>query len=247
MPSVPTTTSTSPSQARLGDRAAAARAERCRSRAPRRRPRARRSGGASSTISASGATSPSIENTESVTISRPAAPSRAAVAAQAPLEVLDVAVAVDDDLGARQPAAVDDRGVVELVGEDRVAAAGERADHAEVGEVARAEQHARLAALERRQALLQAPVDRHRARHQPRGARADAPAHRRLGRRLAHARVVGQAEVVVRAQQQHRPAVEQHGRPLRSADQAQAAGEAEPLELLQALLRSSLISALPLA
>ena len=54
----------------------------------------------------------------------------------------------------------------------------------------------------------------------------DAPAHRGLGRRLAHARVVGEAEVVVGAQQQHRPAVEQHGRPLRSADQPQAPARA---------------------
>jgi hypothetical protein len=30
--------------------------------------------------------------------------------------MVDVAVAVDDGLGAREPAAVDDRGVVELVG-----------------------------------------------------------------------------------------------------------------------------------
>ena len=35
-----------------------------------------------------------------------------------PVEVLDVAVAVDDDLRTREAAAVDDRGVVELVGED---------------------------------------------------------------------------------------------------------------------------------
>ncbi len=120
--------------------------------------------------------------------------------------------------------------------------AGERADHADVGEVARAEQQARLAALERRQALLQAAVDRHRPRHQPRGARADAPAHRRLGRRLAHARMVGEAEVVVRAQQQHGPAVEQHVRALRAADQPQPPPEAEALELVQALPSISLIA-----
>ena len=38
--------------------------------------------------------------------------------AQAPLEVLDVAVAVDEGPRAGEPAAVDDAGVVELVGED---------------------------------------------------------------------------------------------------------------------------------
>ena len=50
--------------------------------------------------------------------------------------------------------------------------------------------------------------------------RRDAPgaravAHRGFGGRLAHARVIGEAEVVVRAQQQHRLAVEQHARSLR--------------------------------
>ena len=77
---------------------------------------------ASSTISASGATSPSIEKTESVTIERAAALGLA----HAPGEVLDVAVAVDEGLRARQAAAVDDRRVVELVGEDDLAGAGQR-------------------------------------------------------------------------------------------------------------------------
>ena len=57
-----------------------------------------------------------------------------------PGEVLDVVVAVDEHLGARQAAAVDDRGVVELVREDDLARARQRADDAEVREVARPEQ-----------------------------------------------------------------------------------------------------------
>ena len=153
-----------------------------------------------------------------------------AVAAQAPVEVLDVAVAVDDDLRAREPAAVHDRSMVELVGEDHALRAGQGADHAEVREVAGAEQHARLRALELCQTLLQAPVDRHRPRHQPRGARAHAPSPGRVGGGLADTGVVGQAEIVVRAQQQHRPAVEQHGRSLGARDHAQPAREAETLQ-----------------
>jgi hypothetical protein len=87
---------------------------------------------------------------------------------EAPLEVVDVAVVVDEGLRARQPAAVDDRGVVERVGEDHVALLRERGHHAGVGEEARAEQQARLGALEVGELLLQATVDRHVARHQPR-------------------------------------------------------------------------------
>ena len=163
---------------------------------------------------------------------------RAAVrVAQAPGEVVDVGVAVDERLGARQPAAVDDRGVVELVGEDDLAAAGERRHHAEVGQVARAEQQRALRALELRQPLLQAPVQRHVARHQARRARAHAPAHRRVGGGLAHARVVGQPEVVVGAQQQDGLAVQHHARALRPADHAHAAIQAEPLELVESVLQ----------
>ena len=82
----------------------------------------------------------------------------------------------------------------------------ERRHHAGVGEVARAEQQARLGALEVGQLLLQPAVDRHVARTRGARPRAGAVAHGGLGGRLAHARVVGQPEVVVRAEQQHRPA-----------------------------------------
>ena len=68
--------------------------------------------------------------------------------AQPPLEVVHVAVVVDERLGARQPAAVHDAGVVECVGEDDVALAGECGDHSGVRQVARPEQERGLCALE---------------------------------------------------------------------------------------------------
>ena len=147
--------------------------------------------------------------------------------AQPPLEVVGVEVVVDERLRSRQPAPVDDAGVVEGVGEDDVALLRERADHAHVGEVARAEQQAALAALELGQPLLQPAVQRHVPRYEPRGARADPVAHRRVRGCLPHLRVVGEAEVVVRAQQQHALAVEQHARPLRAGHHAHAAVEAQ--------------------
>ena len=125
MPSVPTTTSTSPLSPAAatvprppGPSAPVACASSTISRQPWRR--------ASAASSASGATSPSIEKTPSVTIS--AAP--LAGLAQPPGEVLDVAVAVDEGLGPGEPAAVDDAGVVELVGEDDLSASRERRDRA---------------------------------------------------------------------------------------------------------------------
>ena len=168
-----------------------------RSRAPRRRRRARRGAARARRSPRAARRRRPSRRPDSVTIERAA---RAGLL-QAPREVLDVVVAVDEDLGPREPAAVDDRGVVELVGEDDLAGARERAHDAEVREVARAEQQRGLGALERGELLLEAAVDGHRARHEARGSGADAPAHRRVGGRLLHARVVGEPEVVVRAQQ----------------------------------------------
>ena len=156
--------------------------------------------------------------------------------AQAPLEVVRVAVVVDERLRAREPAAVHDARVVEGVGEDHVALARQRRDHARVRQVAGAEQQAGLGVLEGRQLLLEPPVDRHVARDQPRRARPRAVAHGGLGGRLAHARVIGEAEVVVRAQQQHGLPVEQHARPLRPGHAAHPPVEALVANLVEAVL-----------
>jgi hypothetical protein len=152
------------------------------------------------------------------------------------LEVVEVAVVVDEGLRARQPAAVDDRRVVELVGEDDVAPVGQCRHHAHVGEVARAEQQRGLGALERREALLEPAVDGHRARDESRGPGADAPAHRRVGRRLTHARVIGEAEVVVRAQQEDRLAVEDDAGALGPAHEAHLPEQPAVPKLGEALL-----------
>ena len=113
--------------------------------------------------------------------------------------------------------------------------ARERRDRADVGEIARAEQQRRLAALELRQAVLELAVKRHRARDQPRGAGAGAEALGGLTCGLAHPGVIGETEVVVRAQQQHLGAVEQHARPLRPLDQPQPPVQPRAAKLRQAL------------
>jgi hypothetical protein len=136
--------------------------------------------------------------------------------AEAPLQVVHVHVVVNERLRAAEAAAVDDARVVERVGEDDVPLLGERGHHAHVGEVPGAEEQAVVRALERGQLLLQAAVDGHVAGHQPRGPGAGAVSHRRLRGRLAHARMVGQAEVVVRAEEEHRLAVQEHPRALRA-------------------------------
>ena len=67
---------------------------------------------------------------------------------------------------------------------------------------------------------------------------APAPAPQRIAASaaaLAHLGVLGEAEVVVRAEQQHRAPAEQHPRALGAADQAQPAVEPAVAELLQPL------------
>ncbi|MDX6606176.1 MAG: hypothetical protein QOD14_716, partial [Solirubrobacterales bacterium] len=67
----------------------------------------------------------------------------------------------------------------------------------------------------------------------PRGSGANAPAHGRLGRCVADAWMVGQAEVVVGAEQQDRLAVEEHRRSLRAVDQAKAPAQPALIEFLE--------------
>jgi hypothetical protein len=50
----------------------------------------------------------------------------------------EISVAIDDRLGAGEAAAVDDRRVVERVGQDDITRAGQSRDHADVGEISRA-------------------------------------------------------------------------------------------------------------
>jgi hypothetical protein len=152
---------------------------------------------------------------------------------QAPGEVLEVTMAIDEGLGPCQAASVDDAGVVELVREDDLLAPGEGGDDAGVGEIAGAEQQRSLAALELGQLRLELAMRLHVAGDKPRGAGPGAPAHRRLGRRGPHLRVIGEAEVVVGAEQQHRLPAEQHPRALRTVDQAQAPVDSALAQLLQ--------------
>ena len=89
--------------------------------------------------------------------------------------MVDVAVAGDRDVGLRQPAAVDDRRVVELVGHDEHAGSAEGGEHAEVGGEAGREQHGGLGALPGRQLGFELAVHWAVADDQPGRPRAGAP------------------------------------------------------------------------
>ena len=176
--------------------------------------------------------SPSIEKTPSVTISA----ARPPASPQAPLEVLGVGVAVDEGLGpaSRQPSMM-----LAWLSSSEKTTSPRRASAAidpGVREVARAEQQRGLGPLEVRQPRLELGVDRHRAGDQPRGPRAGPSAERGVRGRAAQARMVGQPEVVVRAEQQHRPRrrADTSG-PCGPLDHPQAAAQPARFELGEAL------------
>ena len=98
----------------------------------------------------------------------------------------------------------------EGVDQHEIAGSGERAEHADVGEVARAEQACRLAALGRRQPVLQRGMKRVVAGHEPRGAGAGAPAFRCGDGRSLDAGIGGEAEIIVAGKRDQPPAVPDH-------------------------------------
>ena len=112
-------------------------------------------------------------------------------------EVVHVAVAVDEHVRAREPAAIDDRGVVQFVGKHGVALPDERGDCADVRHIARAVDERRLRPLERRKRALEPHMWRLRAGRETCAARPCAELVRGVRRRLDDARIARKIEIVV--------------------------------------------------
>jgi len=138
---------------------------------------------------------------------------RAPGVGQQSAEVVEVPVAVDRHPGPAESAAVDDRGVVELVGEHGDARAAHHRQDAEVGGEPRREEDRPVLGLPGGQLDLQVAVD---------GATTDDQAGRAAPRPAAveglvgggdHRRVLGQTEVVVGGERGDRPTVQGEPRP----------------------------------
>ncbi len=127
---------------------------------------------------------------------------------QARGELVEVAVRVTQPRCLAEPDPVDDRGVVERVGDDGVVGAEQRLEEAAVGVEARAEEDRVLGAEEGREALLELLVQRLRAADEPHRRHAESPLLECVPGGLDHGRMVGEAEVVVGAE------VEQAAHPL---------------------------------
>ena len=120
----------------------------------------------------------------------------------------DVAVRIDVRLGPRQPAAVDEAGVVLGVGEDRVAAVDQRRERAGVGGEAGGEDERRLGPFELGQPPFQLGMQRATGRR--RAGWPPGPRRWRGSASMAAAdepRIGGEAEVVVRREVDERTAL----------------------------------------
>ena len=119
-----------------------------------------------------------------------------------------VFVAEDENLRAGQTAAVDDRGVIEFVGNDEIVFAEKCRDRSRVRRESRLENHAGLDVLEARDLLFQLHVDFHGAGDGAHGARSDAVLARGFERRFAQFGMRREPEVIVRGEVDDSLAVE---------------------------------------
>ena len=139
----------------------------------------------------------------------------ALAASQLLLEVGHVPVAVAQALRLAQPDAVDDRGVVELVGDDRVLGAEQHLEHAAVGVEAGREQDRGLGAEKRGELVLELDVLGLRAADEPHAGHPEAPRVERACAAATSRGSFGQPQVVVGAEVQDVLAARTHVRGLR--------------------------------
>ena len=122
------------------------------------------------------------------------------------LQILHVAVAIAQARSFAQTDAVDDAGMVQLVGNDGVLGLQQRFKQAAVGVEAGTVEEGVFAAQERAQTLFQLLVQRLRAADEAHAGQPIAPLIESLPRRRDHDGMIGQAQIIVRAQVENRGA-----------------------------------------
>src|SRR5207253_4918091 len=122
---------------------------------------------------------------------------------------------------------VDDAGVVQFVGQDRVLVAEDSLEQSAVGVPARRVEDGVLLAEEARDSLFELLVQLLSAADEANRGQAVAVAIESLVRGLDDGRMIGETEVVVGAEVDHFPAIDLNGRPL------------WPLELARALVAAT--------
>ena len=147
------------------------------------------------------------------------------------LEVAEVAVVEPLGLAIGHLGAVDDRGVVELVQVDHLAAAHQARDQAEVGRVAGGEDEAGFLAQELGQGALELLVEVEGAVQEPAAGAPRAVPVEGTARGLEHLGVVGQAEVIVRPEHDPLLAVDDDDGVLRFGNRIEVRIQARRLNL----------------
>ena len=135
-------------------------------------------------------------------------------------------MAVHEDVRAGHPARVDDRGVVEFVREDRVAAPHECGYRADIRHIARRVDDRRLRSLERGEVALEFGVRNLRAGREARSAGTRAPEPGGARRGGCDACVAREVEVVVRGEDDEFTSIDGSRRTSRRFERAAAAEEA---------------------
>ena len=145
----------------------------------------------------------------------------------------DILVLEYQNLGAGQARAVDDRSMVQLVGDDEIFFAQHRRHRARVGRESGLEDHAGFNILEARDFFFQLHVDLHGAGNGAHRARSHAILAGGFERRLAQLGMRGQAEIIVRRKVDDFLAVEGADGSLLVVEHAQAEMRALGLELVE--------------
>ncbi len=141
-----------------------------------------------------------------------------AVPRQERLAIVDRLMNVTFHGRARDPRAVEHRGMAEPVGQDEVVLAGQCPDHSKIREITAAEDQCALGPLELGEQPLQPGVKRMAARHEPRRTGAGAVPIQRLACCLDDLGMVSQSQIIVAtegnefaASAAHPPAAEPFG------------------------------------
>ena len=111
--------------------------------------------------------------------------------------MLRIRVTINGNVAAREPASIDQAGVVQLVGDDQIAFSRERGEYADICLVPGVKRQRRLALLPAGQAALEVLESRVVAGDEPRGPRAATVAARVDGGRLRQNWRRRQAQIII--------------------------------------------------
>ena len=118
---------------------------------------------------------------------------------------------VDHGASRAETATVDNRGVIEAVGEDDILRFQQPLENAGIGGIAGVEEKSALGPLEGGEALLELAMGEHTAGDEAAAAAADTVTRSRRQRRLDQGRMLGEAEIVVGAKKENATAVDEDG------------------------------------